>query len=416
MIKYYLYSFGLAFLFCSNLFGASWRIFLYMDATGNLTNMAFKSITDIMRAKPNNNVEVIIQLHAYNNIALRYQINHGLLTFLEEIKLCGNGKQDFINAVSWAFKSHTAEHTMLVLSNHGWGALDPQWNEAEKKWEAAEISLSNESNVTCQIPLVEHSLAKDAHKDHKAFMFNEVTKTYLSNQDLVDALTIIQETSMLKNKFDIIGFDTCMGSMLEIATCVAPYTKYLLGVQSCALIDGFDYKNFISILNQEKDPRNTVSNFVKVFDKYYCEHDEEGIYTCAALDLKFAESVNNALNALVKVLNKPNLTKFIVEARNKSPRFCLWPIYTDLVAFCKVLEATLLEDPKNMNTEITKCLSNLYKQTNKMVVARCGGKTTQGKAYGFSIYLPFKYIDHSYYTSPFATYSLWPNFLKTICL
>ena len=111
---------------------STWKIFFYMDASDGLTDMAFKNITDIIRGKAqdiNNTVDVVIQLHAYDQVALRYRVTDKGLIFVAETTLSSNCKKDFIDAATWAFSNNTSDHIMLIFSNHGYGALDPHWNK-----------------------------------------------------------------------------------------------------------------------------------------------------------------------------------------------------------------------------------------------------------------------------------------------
>ena len=155
-------------------------------------------------------------------------------------------------------------------------------------------------------------------------MFNGISHTYLTNQELAEDMSYIQENILNQKKIDIVAFDTCMGSMLEVATCVAPYAHYLVGVQSCALRDGFDYRGFMSVLKQGNDPRQTAVQFIKKFDAYYSLHDEIGIYTCAALDLLHVSHVNESVNKIVsQLLEHQEFLPLLDQARKKSHRFCL---------------------------------------------------------------------------------------------
>lgn len=400
------------FLVSCSLQAGTWKVFFYMDASDGLTDMAFKNITDIMRGKmhdTHNNVDVVIQLHAYDQVALRYHVTDKGLVFVEEKTLSTNCSQDFVDALIWAFQAHTSDHTMLILSNHGYGALDPQWNESTKKWEVEGINLSNIACQTCQLP---------PKKSFKGFMFNGISHTYLTNQELEQGLAYMYETLFQQKKIDIVAFDTCMGSMLEVATCVAPYVHYLVGVQSCASIDGFDYQGCMSVLNQGQEPRQASAQFVEKFDAYYSQHDEKEIYTCASLDLKQISDVNESVNVIVsQIMQHQEFLPLLNQARSKCHRFCLWPIYTDMVAYWKLVETELLKLPASEHIKmLIAALHDCYRKAQSMVIARCGGTTTQGNAYGFSIYLPPHKMEPSYGSHIFSQYSQWPMLVKMLCL
>ncbi|MFI5333388.1 MAG: clostripain-related cysteine peptidase [Candidatus Babeliales bacterium] len=387
----------------------TWKVFFYMDSSDGLSDMAFKNITDMVRGKPNDNVEWLIQLHAYHKTGLRYRVTNAGLEFLEEIALTGDSKQDLIDAASWGFAEGDADHTMLILANHGWGILDPRWNPETEKWEVASGSLSN----SCAI-----KRSRDwqvLHKNHRGFMFSTTPRVYLNNQDLIDGLAYIKST-ILQGKLDVLAFDTCMGAMLEVAYQVAPFADYLVGVQSCSLMDGFDYQGVMASINQGPTPRDLVTDMVQVCDAYFSQHDASGVYTYTALDLSYAAHITKALDVVVtQLLSMPELLPIIMHAHDDAPRFCMWPMYTDLIAFCKDIGAQLNTLPSSdAITALQQSLQRLYRVSKQCVVNRCGGHTTSGHAHGFAIYLPVDMIDEPYYTTQFVRESQWINLLQVM--
>lgn len=396
-------------LHCSMLSAATWKVFLYADSSDQLSDMLIKNITDIMRGKPNDTVEFVIQLHAYYMSGLRFHVTHQGLKFIEEIQLSGNNQLDFINGAQWAFANNTADHTMLIIGNHGWGILDPQWNEETKEWEVDEGGLSN----SCMIKK-RSALAREQHKRHRGFLFTVNPRSYLTNPKLFEGLSYITTNILNNKKLDIIAFDTCMGDMLEIGYGIAPYAHYLVGNQSCSLLDGFAYQGIVESLNQQPNPRDAATAMVQAFDAYYREHDDSGIYTHAALDLSHIHGVCKALDTVIhRILNMPELTPRLIKVCNDSPRFCLWPMYTDLVAWAHNVQSQLATLPESdAATALNHACNQLYHTVKSLVVARCGGHSTLGLAHGFAIYLPSNGVDASYYTTPFAQECQWVKFLE----
>ncbi|HSW74069.1 MAG TPA: clostripain-related cysteine peptidase [Candidatus Limnocylindria bacterium] len=392
-----------------SLSAATWKVFFYIDSSDSLSDMAIKNITDMVRGKPGDNIEWLIQLHAYHKAGLRYKVTNQGLLFLEEVTLTGSSKQDFIDAASWAFAQVNADHTMLILANHGWGILDPHWNEETQKWEVGSDALSN----SC---MVKRSSWQKMHEHHRGFMFSTTPRTYLTSQDLTDSVLYIKNHLLHGTKLDIIAFDTCMGAMLEIAYQLAPSAQYLFGVQSCSLTDGFDYQGVMAALNQGLSPRDLVHSMVKSCDAYFAPRDESGVYTHTALDLSYAAPIVKALDVVVNnLLAEPELAPSMSKAHDSTPRFCMWPMYTDLIAFCKALEEEAKASGLVLSVELQQSLQRLYDLTQSCVVARCGGHTTTGLAHGYAIYLPAATIDESYHTTQFVKESNWITLLKYMC-
>lgn len=403
----------LFFVFCSSLpvFAARWKVFVYMDSSDNLSDMAIKNLSDMLRAKPNDTIDFLVQLHAYDLTALRFRVTSDGF-FIQETQLSGNSKQDFIHGAQWAFAHNDADYTMLIAWNHGWGILDPHWNHELEKWEVG----CDELNNAC---MINRSLTRcyDTHKKaHKGFMFYLNPRTYLNNQDLVEGLCCIKKNVLQDKKLDVIAFDTCMGAMFEVGYQVAPYADYLVGNQTCALRDGFNFQGIIAALNQELAPREMVKSMVQAFDTYYKEHDEAGVYTHSALDLSFIYKAKQSLDVIVsQLLSTPELTPLIFTAREKAPRFCVFPMYTDLIAFCKNIEAQLIPSLSISTVAFELSLQDFYLTMQNLIVARCGGCATYEKTYGVSIYLPVDTIDNSYCITNFGRESQWINLLERLC-
>lgn len=389
----------------------TWKVFFYMDSTDDLNDMAIKNITDMVRGKPDDTVDFVVQLHAYYKAGLRYRVTSTGLVFLEETTLSGNCKQDFIDAATWAFASNTADHIMLIASDHGWGVLDPEWNEEAKEWQVGTDGLNN----SCSIKRSQLD-ERQQHKNHKGFMFMVDPRAYLNNQDLTDVLSYIQNNLLGGKKIDIFAFDTCMGDMFELGYLIAPYAHYLVGNQSCSLKDGFEYQGIVKALNQGLPPREMAKSMVQVFDAYYARYDTSGIYTHAALDLSQLPQASKALDMLIsKILQRSDCKLLCSKAAEISPRFCMWPMYTDLIAFCKCVQEQLANEPSSeVMVDLQAAFTAFYQAMKPVIVARCGGSTTQGLAYGVAIYLPTHSIDSSYYRTLFARDSLWIRLLQEI--
>lgn len=390
----------------------TWKVFFYMDSSDGLSDMAIKNITDMMRGKPNDTVDFVVQLHAYYKVALRYRITNAGLVFLEETTLSGNGKQDFIDAAMWAFSHHTADHTMLIASNHGWGILDPLWNEDTQEWQAGTYGLNN----SCVIKQSAFDKGVHDHKNHKGFMFTVDPRTYLNNQDLIEVLLYTQTNLLSGKKIDIFAFDTCMGDMFELGYHLSPYAHYLVGNQSCSLKDGFEYQGIVKALNEGLPPREMTKRMVETFDTYYARYDTSGIYTHAALDLNQLPHASTALDAVIaKLLQRSDCKQLCSKAAALAPRFCMWPMYTDLIAFCMGIQEQLAHEPlSNELTDLQSAFTAFYQAMRSVIVARCGGATTRGLAHGVAIYLPQDIIDSSYYKTLFAHDSQWVNLLREI--
>lgn len=392
-----------AFIVCSLfqplLHADTWRILFYMDSSDSLSDMAFKSITEMMQAQVDDTVECFIQIHAYHDIALRYRLENEKILFLEKAILTGNSQDDLIAAAAWSLSDNNADHTMIIFSNHGWGILDPRWNDGMQKWVV-------ESDMVKRSHLMHH------HKNHRGFMFNHQSHSYLTNNDLVSSLDYIKTHLLADKNIDILVFDTCMGAMIEIGYQVAPYVDFMVGCQSCALVDGFEYKGIMELLKSaDNTARDVASGMIQIFDSYYTIHDERGIYTNSAFDLSLINSVCSSIDRIADILLQvPDAEHIVKLAQKDTPRLCMWPMYTDMIQFF-ISCAHYISN----NTDFNDALTDLLEIHSRMIIAYCAGFDVRDVVHGSAIYCPFSHIESSYKKTLFAQSSQWMKLLSYMC-
>ena len=234
---------------------------------------------------------------------------------------------------------------------------------------------------------------------------------------MIETLQTITQI-ILGKQLDVLAFDTCMGAMFENAYQLAPFARYLIGCQSCSLPDGFDYQGVMAALNQQTNtPRHVARSMIHSFDSYYATHDESGVYTYAALDLSYITAVKETFDrCITQALMIPECITILGQVRDTCPRFCMFPMYTDTVEFCSILDNQLNTiAPSEMTASLHDTVLELKKLSHDMVVARCGGYQTKGLCHGYAIYCPFSHIDSTYYQTIFAQQSPWLTLLRSMC-
>jgi len=401
--------FFIAVFFSTQAQAARWQVLLYMDSSDEMSDMAIKNITDLLRAKIDDTVEFLIQLHAYDTVALRYTVSSQGLTFVQEHQLRDSARTNLEEAAHWAFADSAADYRMLIFWNHGWGILDPRWNASASEWQ---VNALQESDA-CPI---KRSIALEEHKRHRGYMFSTTPRTYLSNQDMIQALSHIKKNILGDKKIDVIAFDTCMGGMLEVAYQLESYASYLVGIQVCSLMDGFDYTGLLTALKNRPTPSALVQDLIHILDEYYQIHDANGVYAYTALDLSLISSLVDALNTVARTLLKmDDGIPFALEAHNTTPRFCTFTMYTDLISYIKQVEVQARAHSTTAHMhELLSAIELLYQAMEQCLVARCAGYANYDKTHGCAIYAPMYAVDESYYATPFAQASQWLDLLEAV--
>jgi len=369
-------------------------VLLYMDSTPDLSDMAIKALSELMEEKSNSKVDFFVQLHSYGNKAFRYKVTNEGLAFVSSVELSGDAQEDLINAAKWAYRAENIDETMLFFSNHGYGPLDPDYNETIQGWD---LKLSND-------------MIKSNPK--RGFMFNSVAKSYLTYHDMSQSLAAIKKLVLNDKKIDIIGFDTCMGGCIEIAYQLKDYGHYLIGAQVCSKKDGFDYKALMHDLKKIKSKKDFVYDAINSLESYYKLNDDNGMYAYTALDLSKVEKVVKKFEKLnTHILQNPLKGERISQAGSDVFRPCMFTMYIDFIHYLESLEHVLCaygECEKHM-----KKFAQLKKAINEMVVHKCAGFKSSPFVHGCALYFPADNIHHSYLKVEFAQKTKWISLLES---
>ena len=222
-----------------------------------------------------------------------------------------------VDFVTWAVKTYPADHYALIMSDHGAG-WPGGWNDPEP-----------ESDVSGEVSLA-------ASMGDMLFLM-----------ELHDALARITTETKI-GKLDVLGFDACLMSTIEVYSAVAPYAHYAVASAEVEPTLGWAYAAFLGYLNDHPESdgaelsKAIVSSYIKQDEmiindsarsRYVKQnYDEESMTaaevikaetertTLAAVDLAQVPSMVSALDRLVRTLeNVPQ--KSVAEARRYALAF-----------------------------------------------------------------------------------------------
>lgn len=399
---------------------AQWDILYYFDSSDGLSQAAIKNITDLVRGYNENRdkqeLNIYIQLHCLDQDGLigpeayRYRVTpHGLVV-CDSVQLSYDCAQDLIDAARWAFEKSTATHTMIIFSNHGGGIIDPIWHETEcgGHWDAQEDAL-----------MTLHKSKNINRQQHKALMMMKEPRVYLSINELNKALTIITQEILPQKKFDIIGMDMCLMSILEVMWAVAPYSKFYIASQDASSSYGWDYYQLFKNIAYNTQPEVLANTIVTTYDQFYTKLNSDD-HTLAVINLHQIKTVKDSFENVCECLQqciKMYGDSFLQEIKTLRPQlycFHLVPMYTDLHQFyTRLLE---LLDSYEGSVEKAFWVAHIQRcqdAIDQAVLARCAG-SKRSETRGLSIYFPLSHMDTSYPDSLFAQSSLWPEIINSI--
>jgi clostripain len=297
--------------------------------------------------------------------------------------------------LSWAMTSYPSDKYVLIMSDHGSGWLGG-WNDDETGGNMFPTDLS-------------------------AGLQNGL---WSANVD----------------RLDLIGFDACLMSQMEIAGTVAPYARYMVASEEYEHGIGWAYSSFLYNLSTNPGmstqalATNIVDSFIDDDIVFYNlpNADQEiaklfETQTLAAIDLDQYGNLTAALNDLAYKLQSIDQTT-VAYARSYAQSFDnvfadeksqdeIPPPYIDLGHFVQVIQS-LASD----NAEVSQAAANVLAAIDSAVIAERHGNSVPG-ATGLSIFFPnsnlYSYVgfEDSRYSYPliahsFASDTLWDDLLS----
>jgi clostripain len=411
--------------------GDTWTVMLYQDADDPiLEEDIFTDLNEAERVGSTDKVSIVAQIDRYKGGfkgkqnftgAKRFyltkdedleKINSKELADLGEVNMAdGKVLSDF---VTWAAKEYPADHYVLILSDHGTG-WPGGWTDGDVESKPKDILIDGWNDM---------------------LYLNELDDTFAS----------IKKATGIE-KFDIIGYDACLMSSLEVVSMTAAYADYAVLSQETEPSMGWAYSAILSKLvkNPKIDPADLAKTVVDTYisedtlitddearaayvsrtyessgdvDPAALAKEESKTVTLAAIDLSQIPTVIDSLDNLVTPLSKIN-QKVVAGSRSHAKTYENvfgedYPApYIDLSNFAKLIQ----KDSTSENVQ--KAAADLQIAIKKAVIGEKHGPNQKGSN-GISIYFPNSKLyqaggsDYKTYVATanrFAAESLWDDYL-----
>jgi len=236
-----------------------WTIMVYLDGDNNLAPYSVTDVNEMIAAGYSNDVNVIV---LWDDMATRhgyYSIENGSAVLIQDLGEINMGSQTTVtNFITYVLENYPANHYFIDFWNHGGGP---------------DRSLAGASRGVCW---------DDTNGgDH------------LSEVELKNALSFFSDK--IEKNVEIIGFDACLMSAIEVAYQFRNYADYLVGSEELEPGNGWDY-NFLSALrlNPDMSAQTLAQNVHTYYANYYRNSTD---VTFAVLDLGYAYTLGSRLNS-----------------------------------------------------------------------------------------------------------------------
>ena len=332
--------------------------------------------------------------------------------------------EEFLN---WGLVTYPAKRTMAVLWNHGNG------------WDDTDIYAAAKARGLKPVPAATGGARRSLGGLAAGFAVNRGVKTQRARgpffvtafdtkvvdglrraiafddkaQDFLDSVELknvfASVAKKAKKKFDVIGMDACMMSMVENGLQVQGAGEVFCGSQEVEPGDGWPYDRILMTLTAQ--PTQTGQQLASLIVKeFVASYAKDEAVTQSAFDLAALTDVRKAADALgdllVKALANPDdlaVEGAINRARKQSQKY-EHPDYVDLWDFTAKL-ATWWPGGG-------KAASAVQQAIGKCVFANAAPHPNVSQSHGLSIYLPVDKVNELYARLDIASGG-WAKFLKT---
>lgn len=412
---------------------SDWTFIVYIAADNDLRNFSIRNIKQMAQVGSNQFVNIFvhvdIRIAGNQKVTRRYLVEKDKIVCLNtndptSQRMNSGDPKTLVSCCRYAINNYPARHYALVLWNHGTGPIDPL---AGRIINPSELFSFNPA--TCKLELDRsvgflELICKQEEQQFRGCCWDDSYGQYLTNQKLETALSEICATCLGGNKLDIVAFDACLMSSIEMASLTKKYAHIFVGSQEVELGTGWNYEEALSLFNHKNpEPHEFALHLVNAYEKTYSSLTND--YTQSAINLDVVDQLEKNIDAVGILLTKclarqqRSTVKGAIKASiNKYLCTCFTePSYKDLGSFynnlLKKINQFILIDQTgdNIKRELEESIKDGLDMIQHIVIANKTGKNLS-LAQGISIYFPERTIHPSYPPVPFAQNS-WTHFLKS---
>jgi len=357
-----------------------YTILVFLNAANDLDTFSDLNVNQMELAASNPQVRIVVQWKRIGQFSppwtgtRRYLIAHDTNSSVVNSQLLeemgpnvdmGDWRtlRDFVD---WGMSSYPADHTVLVMWDHGSG------------WRTRAAGGS------------------------RGVSFDDGTGNYIKTWELAQALEATP-------KIDILAWDASLMQMLEVAYEVKDVVNYIVGSEESPPGPGYPYDAIIARLaaNHNMTPRDFTKVFVEEMIRAYGSNSN---ITQSSLDASKIGALGTAVSALADVLiaKRPFYPIQMQNARQSAESYSYYPEYKDLSDVCSQLAQ------KTGDNEIANACAVVQAAVSAAVVAEASG-SLHPRSHGVSINYPsaaqFSTQRSAYSLLAFARLTSWDEWL-----
>lgn len=420
---------------------AKWTVLVYLAGDNNLDAAGVIDLQEMKSVGSSESLNVVAQFDrsGKHGTTKRFRLRKGTPVASDAVDDLGETNSGdpsvLFDFLSWGADAYPADHYLVSLWNHGagwddsnlyggdyFGGQPPPISHKGVRLENATRGNrppAPAASREARIPLPQAKAAMDRAKhalfattvekmmNTRAIAFDDQAKDFIDNLEMKRVMLKLEK--QIGRKIDILGFDACLMSMVEIAYEIRDAARYTVGSQEEEPNNGWPYDRILARI--AKDPTITPGDLAKgMVDDYVASYKTSDRATLAAGDLSTVADVVTAVSMLAQALTaevaNPDAMGALTVVRSRVQEYTKpYDEYVDLIDLCDGLDAMLKRPAVTGVTRRVRDAVNAY-------VLRSGFKGAGvDRSHGTSIYFPKKSVCTLYSTLDFAKDGEWARFI-----
>lgn len=398
-----------------------WTLMVYMAGDNNLEEYGIKDLGEMKTVGSTDEIAVVAQFDRMSDqVTRRYHLtadqslDTDCVAQLPEVNT-GDPKSltDFI---AWACQTYPANRYGLVLWNHGSGWKDEDiYHAAQEKGVVQKVGRGQIRGLASGKPsraLFSTTLEQMVvEATERAILFDDSSADFLDSQELKRVLQ--RAAQVVARPFDLLGFDACLMSMLEVHYQARDTCRVVVGSQEVEPGDGWPYDSILAQLVADPDmtPEALAQVIVDAYASFYTTRHPSLPITQSAISLAGIEPISEAVSALAIPLRDSLSDKGTLGLLFGALRYAQSFTdrdYVDLAHLCRLLVQGGAETGVN---EAAQHVIDLLTGNASPIIAEAHHGPGVDNATGLSIYFPVRVLSPLYSDLDFARECQWDDFL-----
>jgi hypothetical protein len=348
---------------------AEWNFLVYMAAANNLAPFAAANLQQMAKIGSGPGINVVVQVARAKPPYKRFRVEKGDPDGGEAVNIPSFNSGDpksLVEFVEWANKTYPAKRTAVIVWNHGSG------------WRDAELGALNPNNAS-------------PTQVFKAIAFDDKTGDKIYQVQLEGAFKELKEKGV---SVDLIGFDACLMSMMEVWYGLASYATVGVGSEDLEPGYGWSYDRLLSKLTAKPgmDPEELGRVIVDTYADSITNSEVAAVrsdsFTLAAIRLSAIPSLAGSLDALSRAILENSNATALRAARSKVVAFSFdpsesWPNGVDLHFLLDSLAEEEIPAPVK-----DAAIQTIKVQDGAIIHNRFAESLAAARPHGIAIYFP----------------------------